>query len=119
MEITEETDVPETLVQKTHKKPTIISEIWPEKKEKEAEKEIVTENKKEKKIDVIRVNRKKRDDDIQAIFGGQGNTKALPAGRTTLDETREPQVSHGDSPEITDSLKNMAEIMKSFSNKKY
>jgi len=120
---------------KPHKKPTIVAEIWPEKKETETKPgtELGTEPElgiePEKKVDVIRVTRKKRDDDIQEIFGGPSDINALPAvGETTREttqetaqemtqETSEPRPPRSSDPEFTDSLKNMAEILKSFSKR--
>ncbi len=106
---TENTSVPEIPVKKQHKKPTIVSEIWPEKREKE------------KKIDVIKVIKKKKDEDIQEIFGGSRELALVPIEEEITPETTqkmsESELSHSNSPEIADSLKNMAEILKSFSKK--
>ncbi|MDP7265392.1 MAG: PKD domain-containing protein [Candidatus Thermoplasmatota archaeon] len=122
----EEALLPEKTETKQHKKPTIVTEKRAEKKEEE------------EKIDVIKVIRKKKDEDIQEIFGGSGDMALVPIveemdhepahERTpetaheqtpeTMEIVSDSEYSQSRSPEFADSLKNMAEILKSFSKNK-
>ena len=134
--------VPETTSDPGRKKPTVISEIWPEKVRAVRE-----------EVNVIKVTKKMDREDMQEIFGGRlpdgggggneeegegagvegyitmetppertiGTTAPLPASvgesdRKYTSPERPPAAAQ--QTEITGSLKDMADLLKSFSEKK-
>ncbi len=97
---------------KDHRKPRIVSGTEPKKEEEE------------KEMDVIRVPKKKKEDEIDEIFGDARRNKPVVIRSEMEEDGREEDIDHqqrqgeGEGEELVDSLRNMADILKSFSDRR-